>query len=155
MKSHILLLALLVPLLGCTSSRPVAADVPSREERAGSVESFPLVEIRRGLFGSTEARAEGIVEANPQYLIWSAGGRDVLALRSEVVVEGWLHCVEREAADNLCLELGLRTLTGDRYFFRDRDWRAGGNRQVVALYDYLQTYYPAARFEHRTVKKLR
>ena len=155
MKSHILLLALVVPLLGCTSSRPVAADVPSREERAGSVESFPLVEFRRGLFGSTEARSEGIVEANRQYLIWSVDERDVLALRSEVVVESWLHCVEREGADNLCLELGLRTLTGDRYFFRDRDWRAGGNRHVVALYNYLEANYPAARFERRTVKALR
>ena len=81
-------------------------------------------------------------------------GNDVLALRNEVIGEVWLNCAERPG-DDLCLELGLRTLTGDRYWFRDRDWRAGGNRQILALFDYLQANYRSARFDRKTVETVR
>jgi hypothetical protein len=154
MKVTALSATLALFLISCTSSRPMVSEVPPASERAGSVQSFPLVEYRHGLFGSTEARSEGVLEVSPDYIVWVVDGSDMVALRSAVISEVWLNCAQRPG-DNLCLELGFTTLTGDRYWFRDRDWRAGGNRQILALFDYLQANYPSAKFDRNSVESVR
>lgn len=63
-------------------------------------------------------------------------------------------CASRPGS-NLCLEIGIRTLTGDTYYLCDPDRRAGGNRQVTALYDYLRAHYPSVRFERKAVDTVR
>ena len=144
---RVTILALLaLSLAACSTSRPVFTDIPAAGERAGRVVSYPLVEYRHGLFGSTESRGDGTLEVAPDFMVWTRGGRDLFGLRSEVVREVWLNC-----ASELCLELGIRTLTGDTYYFRDRDWRAGGNRNILDLYNRLERTYRSARFNRRAV----
>ena len=96
-------MAVLLSISGCSSSRPIVADVPPAAERAGAVESFPAVEYRHGLFGSTEPREEGVLEVSPEYLVWVVRGNDVLALRNEVIGEVWLNCAERPGDDPMVM----------------------------------------------------
>jgi hypothetical protein len=62
-------------------------------------------------------------------------------------------CVLRPG-QNLCLEFGVVTYTGEEHRFRDPGWKDGENRLVIEATDYFRREFPSLFFTQRTEKKL-
>lgn len=55
---------------------------------------------------------------------------------------------------NLCLEVGFVTYTGDEYKFRDPGWKNGDNRLVTDVTNYFRQAFPNLFFSQRSVNEL-
>jgi hypothetical protein len=62
-------------------------------------------------------------------------------------------CVLRPG-QNLCLELGVVTFTGEEYRFRDPGWKKGENRLVTEATTYFRQAFPQLFFSQRTVSEM-
>ena len=62
-------------------------------------------------------------------------------------------CVLRPG-QNLCLEFGFVTYTGDEYRFRDPGWKNGDNRLVTEATNYFRQAFPNLFFSQRAVSEL-
>jgi hypothetical protein len=60
----------------------------------------------------------------------------------------WLECEPRPQG-NFCFELGMETLTGETYHFRDVNWKTGGNTHVLKLYEALKGAYPQIVYQEK------
>lgn len=60
----------------------------------------------------------------------------------------WLEC-EPRAQGNYCFDLGMETLTGETYHFRDVNWKAGGNAHILQLYQALKGAYPQIVYQEK------
>jgi len=60
----------------------------------------------------------------------------------------WLECQPRPQG-NFCFELGMETLTGETYHFRDVNWKAGGNAHILQLYEALKGAYPQIVYQEK------
>ena len=115
-----------------------------------------LTEYGRGRLRGKKAQGNGRVEVSPSSFSWQSDKEKDrnFTIRGEVVKTATLNCAKR-AGENLCLELGIRTLTDNEYYFRDRDWEAGGNTQITALYEYLKGNYPKVVFDEQVVDTIK
>lgn len=140
-------------VLACSSAPPPEVAVLSAGPDA---RSFPLVQYGTGFFGGTKSVGEGQLEIGSDGLVWtSTRDRDRnLALRPEVISRIWLTCASR-AGDNLCLDLGVETLTGNEYHFRERNWEGGANSAILDAFGYAKSIYPRVRFDERAVEDFR
>ncbi len=114
-----------------------------------------LQEMGTGFFGGTRVRGTGQLEIGSGGALWtnsSDSGRS-FALRPEVISRVWLTCASRPS-ENLCLDLGIQTLTGNEYHFRDVNWEGGVNREILDAYEHMRTLYPQARFDRRAVDRV-
>jgi hypothetical protein len=111
-----------------------------------------LMEYDRAFLRGMKSRGGGVFEVTPSSLKWTNDKAKARSfdIKGDVVGNVVLNCAKR-AAENLCLELRIRTLTANEYIFRDRDWESGGNTQVLALFDYLKTNYPQVVFDQKVV----
>lgn len=75
------------------------------------------------------------------------------SIRPDLVSSLTLRCAAR-AAQNACLELVIRTVADRKYYFRDADWAAGGNRQIMEVYDYMKGHYPSMSFRHKMAESM-
>jgi hypothetical protein len=115
-----------------------------------------LLEYDRAFLRGMKSRGGGVFEATPSSLKWTndkSKGRS-FDIKGDVVGNVVLNCAKR-AAENLCLELRIRTLTANEYVYRDRDWESGGNTQVLALYEYLKSNYPQVVFDQKVVEVIK
>jgi hypothetical protein len=55
---------------------------------------------------------------------------------------------------NLCLEVGFVTYTGDEYKFRDPGWKNGDNRLVTDVTNYFRQAFPNLFFSQRSVNEI-
>lgn len=62
-------------------------------------------------------------------------------------------CVLRPG-QNLCLEFGILTYTGEEYRFRDPGWKNGENRLVTEATKYFRQAFPNLFFSQRAVSEL-
>ena len=62
-------------------------------------------------------------------------------------------CVLRPG-QNLCLEFGLVTYTGEEYRFRDPGWKNGDNRPVTDATSYFRQAFPNLFFSQRAVNEM-
>lgn len=115
-----------------------------------------LTEMGTGFLGGTKSRGDGRIEIGSSGLIWhnEKGSDRNISLRPEVISRVWLTCASR-AGENLCLDLGVKTLTGNEHHFRDTNWEGGVNTVVLDAYEYMKTVYPQVRFDRRDVERFR
>ena len=69
------------------------------------------------------------------------------------VKEFFNTCVLRPN-QNLCLEVGFVTYTGEEYRFRDPGWKGGENRLVTEVSNYFRQAFPNLFFSQRSVNEL-
>ncbi|HXM79415.1 MAG TPA: hypothetical protein VOA00_09300 [Thermoanaerobaculia bacterium] len=128
---------------------------------AGSVVArkaeFPgLSRVGRGFLGiGTKTKNVGRLVVEGDTISWS-GAEDPeknFSLFAKNVKEIFNTCILRPN-QNLCLEVGFVTYTGDEYRFRDPGWRNGDNRLVTEVTNYFKQAFPNLFFSARAVSEL-
>jgi hypothetical protein len=154
MLRSMMVAAALLLVLSCAS----AGDPDVAVITAGAdARTFPgLMEIGTGFFGGTKSVGNGRLQAGAGGVVWQ-NERDSernASLRPDVISRIWLTCASRPG-ENLCLDLGITTLTGKEYHFRDQNWEGGANTSILAAYEHMRTLYPQVRFDRRSVDDFR
>jgi len=92
-----------------------------------------------GSFGLKENRVE-----------WydSKDSKNNFSLFGTVLKTVWLECEPRPQG-NFCYEMGVNTLTGETYRYRDVDWEKGGNSHILELYKALKARFPHIVFQEK------
>ncbi|HUP24511.1 MAG TPA: hypothetical protein VNB06_16405 [Thermoanaerobaculia bacterium] len=130
------------------------------EGRAAVVESggtvVELVEMRGRTFRGPKEAGVGKLTIEDDWVRWENDRKRKrsFSMQSRVVREATLVCASR-AGGNVCLELELRTVTGEKYRFRDLNWSAGNNQEIRRAYEVLQREHPRIMFGERVVDKIR
>ncbi|MDQ2969735.1 MAG: hypothetical protein M3R34_01220 [Acidobacteriota bacterium] len=128
---------------------------------AGSVVArradFPgLSRVGRGFLGiGTKTKNVGRLVVEGDTISWS-GSDDPdknFSLFAKNLKEIFNTCILRPN-QNLCLEVGFVTYTGDEYRFRDPGWRNGDNRLVTEVTNYFKQAFPNLFFSARAVNEL-
>jgi hypothetical protein len=98
-----------------------------------------LKKDRMGTFGVKDNRVE-----------WydSKESKNNFSLFGNVLKTVWLEC-EPRAQGNFCFEIGMNTLTGETYRFRDMNWEKGDNTHIMQLYQTLKARYPQIVFQEK------
>lgn len=131
---------------------------------AGPVEVTPgssmrtfsgITEMGTGFFGSAKSRGNGQFEIGSSGVLWKneRGSDRNISLRPEAISRVWLTCVER-TGQNLCLDLGIDTLTGKEHHFRDTNWEGGVNTMIVEAFEHMRSLYPQVQFDRKNVREL-
>jgi hypothetical protein len=123
-------------------------------EREGTV--VELVEIRGRTFRKPKEAGAGKLTIEAGWVRWENDRKRKrsFSMQSRLVREATLVCASR-AGGNVCLELELRTVTGEKYRFRDRNWSAGSNEEIRRAYEVLQREHPKIMFGERVVDQIR
>ncbi|MFN2387329.1 MAG: hypothetical protein ABR576_13765 [Thermoanaerobaculia bacterium] len=137
------------------SGKPPAAVAGAAVERKAE---FPgLARVGRGFLGvfGTSTRDVGRLVVDGETISWfqSQDPEQNFSLYLKNVKEVFNTCVLRPG-QNLCLEFGLVTYTGDEYKFRDPGWKNGDNRLVTEATTYFRQGFPNLFFTQRTESKL-
>ena len=137
------------------SGKPPAAVAGASVERKAE---FPgLARVGRGFLGvfGTSTKDVGRLVVDGETISWfqSQDPEQNFSLYLKNVKEVFNTCVLRPG-QNLCLEFGLVTYTGDEYKFRDPGWKNGDNRLVTEATTYLRQAFPNLFFTQRTENKL-
>lgn len=148
-RRAVVVLVLTYLSLACASTPSGPVEVTS----GGDVRTFNgLTEMGTGFFGNAKSRGNGRFEIGSSGVLWSneRGSDRNISLRPEVIRRVWLTCASRAGA-NLCLDLGIETLTGDEHHFRDTNWKGGVNTMILEAYEHMKSLYPQVQFDRRTV----
>ncbi|MEP6802329.1 MAG: hypothetical protein ABJC07_10350 [Acidobacteriota bacterium] len=118
---------------------------------------FPgLARVGKGfiVFG-TSTKNVGKLVVDGETISW-AGSGDAdknFSVYARNIKEIFSTCVLRPN-QNLCLEVGFVTYTGDEYKFRDPGWKNGENRLVTDVTNYFKQAFPNLFFSARAVNEL-
>jgi hypothetical protein len=137
------------------SGKPPAAVAGASVERKAE---FPgLARVGRGFLGvfGTSTKDVGRLVVDGETISWfqAQDPEENFSLYLKNVKEVFNTCVLRPG-QNLCLEFGLVTYTGDEYKFRDPGWKNGDNRLVTEATTYFRQAFPNLFFTQRTESKL-
>ncbi|MCP4592361.1 MAG: hypothetical protein GY842_16635, partial [bacterium] len=131
-------------------ARPPATAVPRTREASPPGQWFGPVQrhfpMKRLVTRKSEGKI-GLVGGRIEYHDERDDERSV-AFYATVLKKVWLDC-ESGAEGTVCHEISLKTTHGDTYRFRDPDWKKGGNRQILALWETLRQRYPRVRFKKK------
>lgn len=157
-----------VAITGCSSSRyepdpvaPAPAAAPAAVP-AGSAAAAPapntvtgVVEWDRAWYGKKGSRGVGTMTLNGDVLEWrnQEDFERSFSLRAGAIERVWLTCAAR-SGQNLCLDLGLTTLTGLEFHFRDVNWAGGENASILRIYEFIRQNVKTARFEEKVIEKV-
>lgn len=136
--------------LACASS---PGDGPVEVTAGSDVRTYSgLTEMGTGFFGGAKPRGNGRFEIGSSGVLWynERGSDRNISLRPEVIKRVWLTCAERTGT-NLCLDLGIETLTGKEHHFRDTNWEGGVNTMILEAYEHMRSLYPQVQFDRKTV----
>lgn len=162
--------ALALAIAGCSSSRyepePVAAPAapaasPAAAPAAGTAAATPantvtgVVEWARAWYGKKGSQGSGTMTLNGDVLEWrnQEDFERSFSLRAGAIERVWLTCAAR-SGQNLCLDLGLTTLTGLEFHFRDVNWAGGENASILRIYEFIRQNVKTARFEEKVIEKV-
>ena len=115
-----------------------------------------LARVGRGLMGigtSTKNVGRLVVEGDTITFSGAPDPDKNFSIYAKNVKEFFNTCVLRPN-QNLCLEVGFVTYTGDEYRFRDPGWKGGENRLVTEVSNYFRQAFPNLFFSQRTVNEL-
>lgn len=134
------------------SGRPPAATAGAAVERKS--EFAGLSRVSRKLFGKS-TKDVGKLVVDGETITWhqAEDPEDNFSLYLKSVKEIFNTCVLRPG-QNLCLEFGIVTYTGEEYRFRDPGWKNGENRLVIEATTYFRQAFPNLFFTERTESKL-
>ncbi|HVS63267.1 MAG TPA: hypothetical protein VMT85_07135 [Thermoanaerobaculia bacterium] len=163
-KAVVLLLPLALACTGSVAPRarqpppPEAAATPSFDQETaerGQEVAVTVVEIEGRLLRGPKEAGVGTLSVGDGMVRWENDRRRnrSFSLQGRVVSEATLLCAERAGSD-ICLELELKTVTGDKYRFRDVAWAAGDNAHILQVYEALQEQHPRIVFGERRVDKI-
>ena len=118
---------------------------------------FPgLARVGKGfiVFG-TSTKNVGKLVVDGETISWtgSADADKNFSVYAKNIKEIFTTCVLRPN-QNLCLEVGFVTYTGDEYKFRDPGWKNGENRLVTEVTNYFKHAFPNLFFSARAVNEL-
>ncbi|HLN79911.1 MAG TPA: hypothetical protein VK392_01835 [Thermoanaerobaculia bacterium] len=113
-----------------------------------------LARVRKSLFGtSTKDIGRLVVDGESVSWFQAKDPDDNFSLYVKNVKEIFNTCVLRPN-QNLCLEFGIVTYTGDEYRFRDPGWKNGEHRLVDEATEYFRQAFPNLFFSQRAVNEL-
>jgi hypothetical protein len=155
-----------VSVVGCSSQRyepqpvggtpaPAAAPAASPAVVIGGDQVAGIVEWGRAWYGASKAKGEGQFTINGDLVNWTnlLESDNSFSLRAPVIQEVWLTCASRPG-QNLCLDLGIRTVTEMEFHFRDRNWLGGDNGSILRVYNALKEKFPTISFSEKVVKSI-
>ncbi len=136
------------------SGQPVVAttglEVARRAEFSG------LARVGKGflVFG-TSARKTGRLVVDGENVSWfdAEDPKKNFSIYSRNIREVFNTCLLRPG-QNLCLEFGFVTHTGEEYRFRDPGWKNGENKLVTEATDYFRQAFPTLFFSQRAVSEM-
>lgn len=113
-----------------------------------------LARVRKSLFG-TSTKDVGRLVVDGENVSWfqAKDPDDNFSLYVKNVKEIFNTCVLRPG-QNLCLEFGIVTYTGEEYRFRDPGWKNGDHKLVDEATEYFRQAYPNLFFSQRAVNEL-
>lgn len=156
--------AVAVAITGCSSSRyepdpvapaPAAAPAPGAAAVTSANTVTGVVEWDRAWYGKKGSQGAGTMTLNGDVLEWrnQEDSERSFSLRAGAVERVWLTCAAR-SGQNLCLDLGMTTLTGLEFHFRDANWAGGENASILRIYEFLRQNVKTARFEEKVVERV-
>ncbi|MEO8191583.1 MAG: hypothetical protein ABI682_14690 [Acidobacteriota bacterium] len=136
------------------SGQPPAATAGAAVARRA--EFSGLARVGKGfiVFG-TSTKNVGRMVVDGETITWtgSADAEKNFSVFAKNIKEIFTTCVLRPN-QNLCLEVGFVTYTGDEYKFRDPGWKNGDNRLVTEVANYFKQAFPNLFFSARAVNEL-
>jgi len=136
------------------SGQPPAAT--SGVEIARKAEFSGLVRVSKGflVFG-TSAKKVGRLVVDGENVSWfdAEDPKKNFSIYARNIKEVFSTCVLRPA-QNLCLEFGFVTHTGEEYRFRDPGWKNGDNKLVLEATSYFRQAFPTLFFSQRAVSEM-
>ena len=136
------------------SGQPAAAT--SGMEVARKAEFSGLARVGKGFLGlSTSARKVGRLVVDGENVSWfdAEDPKKNFSIYARNIKEVFNTCVLRPA-QNLCLEFGFVTHTGEEYRFRDPGWKNGDNKLVLDATAYFRQAFPTLFFSQRAVSEM-
>ncbi len=135
---------------GQPPAQTAGASVARRAEFPG------LARVGKGfiVFG-TSTKNVGKLVVDGETISWTGSGdadRN-FSVYAKNIKEIFSTCVLRPN-QNLCLEVGFVTYTGEEYKFRDPGWKNGENRLVTEVTNYFKQAFPNLFFSARAVNEL-
>jgi len=125
------------------------APVARRAEFSG------LSRVGRGFMGiGTKTTNVGSLVVDGDKITFTGSDPDKnFSLYAKNVKEIFNTCVLRPG-NNLCLEVGLVTFTGEEYKFREPGYKNGDNRVVTEITSYFRQAFPSLFYSERTVSEM-
>ena len=128
-----------------------AAGVPV----ARRVEFNGLARVGKGflVFGTSTKYTGRLVVEGDNVAWYDSDPKKNFSIYAKNIKEIFNTCLLRPG-QNLCLELGLVTYTGEEYRFRDPGWKNGDNRLITEATTYFRQAFPYLFFSQRAVNEL-
>ena len=136
------------------SGQPASAT--SGMEVARKAEFSGLARVGKGFLGlSTSARKVGRLVVDGENVSWfdAEDPKKNFSIYARNIKEVFNTCVLRPS-QNLCLEFGFVTHTGEEYRFRDPGWKNGDNKLVLEATSYFRQAFPTLFFSQRAVSEM-
>jgi hypothetical protein len=136
------------------SGQPPATS--SGTEVARKAEFSGLARVGKGflVFG-TSAKKTGRLVVDGETVSWfdADDPKKNFSIYAKNIKEVFNTCLLRPG-QNLCLEFGFVTHTGEEYRFRDPGWKNGDNRLILEATSYFRQAFPMMFFSQRAVSEL-
>ena len=136
------------------SGQPPATS--SGTEVARKAEFSGLARVGKGflVFG-TSAKKTGRLVVDGETVSWfdAEDPKKNFSIYAKNIKEVFNTCLLRPG-QNLCLEFGFVTHTGEEYRFRDPGWKNGDNRLILEATSYFRQAFPMMFFSQRAVSEL-
>jgi hypothetical protein len=136
------------------SGQPPAAT--SGMEVARKAEFSGFARVGKGFLGlGTSAKKVGRLVVDGENVSWfdSEDPKKNFSIYARNIKEVFNTCVLRPT-QNLCLEFGFVTHTGEEYRFRDPGWKNGDNKLVSDATTYFRQAFPTLFFSQRAVNEM-
>ena len=137
------------------SGQPAAATAGAPVAR--KAEFAGLSRVGKGflVFGTSTSKNVGRLVVDGDKISWyeAEDPKKNFSIYAKNVKEIFNTCVLRPE-QNLCLELGIITYTGEEHRFRDPGWKNGENRLVMEATSYFRQAFPYLFFSQRAVNEL-
>ena len=128
----------------------------SGTEVARKAEFSGLARVGKGflVFG-TSAKKTGRLVVDGETVSWfdADDPKKNFSIYAKNIKEVFNTCLLRPG-QNLCLEFGFVTHTGDEYRFRDPGWKNGDNKLITEATNYFRQAFPNMFFSQRSVNEL-
>jgi hypothetical protein len=126
------------------------------KEVARKAEFSGLARVGKGflVFG-TSAKKTGRLVVDGENVSWfdAEDPKKNFSIYARSIKEVFNTCLLRPG-QNLCLEFGFVTHTGDEYRFRDPGWKNGDNKLVLDVTSYFRQAFPSLFFSQRAVSEM-
>ena len=126
------------------------------KEVARKAEFSGLARVGKGflIFG-TSAKKTGRLVVDGENVSWfdAEDPKKNFSIYARNIREVFNTCLLRPA-ENLCLEFGFVTHTGEEYRFRDPGWKNGDNKLVTDVTNYFRQAFPLLFFSQRAVSEM-